>query len=330
MLVRDRSRDNLLVAVVPNYLKDNSYGEFVFDWSWANAYHQNGLNYYPKLITAIPFTPCMGPRICVRSGEDTAAITRFCIDHLIVFAQQQNCSSWHILFPQTELVTELKKHPMLHQRWGYQYHWYNRDYQTFDDYLGAMKARKRNNVRKERRRVSDAGITFRHVHGRDITPTELTDFYTFYHATYMKRGMRGYLNKHCFELLIERLPDNTLFILAEKDGRRIAASMFFVGSDTIYGRYWGCLEEYKNLHFETSYYQGIEYCIANGLAHFDAGAQGEHKIQRGFEPIPTHSFHWIAHPAFEAAIAEALADEKPYILEHIEAAAMYLPFKQNS
>ena len=330
LLVRDPQ--GTLVAAVPNYLKDHSYGEFVFDWSWANAYHQNRLNYYPKMLTAMPYTPCAGPRIVVRptadSGITDSDLTQFCVNQLIGLASQNGLSSWHMLFPQEELVDELAQKSSLLKRIGSQFHWYNRDYQTFDDYLGAMKARKRNSVKKERRKVADAGITFRHVHGTEITAAELNDFYVFYHATYMKRGMRGYLNREFFELVVAHMPENTLFIIAEIDGRAVANAMFFVGGDTIYGRYWGCLEEYKNLHFETSYYQGIKYCIDNGMRHFDAGAQGEHKIQRGFEPIETYSLHWIAHPAFHEAFANFLDDENPYIQDYIEAAATYLPFKQ--
>ena len=262
-------------------------------------------------------------------GEDTAALTRFCLDQQIGFAQQNRLSSWHILFPANELAPHLDAHPNLLQRTGSQFHWYNRDYQTFEDYLGAMKARKRNSIRKERRRVVEQGITFAHVTGHEITAEQLNDFYIFYHATYMKRGMSGYLNREFFELIVAHMPENALFIFAHKGVQRIAAAMFFVGDDTIYGRYWGCLEEYKNLHFETSYYQGIDYCITQKMAHFDAGAQGEHKIKRGFEPIETYSYHWIAHPAFEQAIADFVQEERPHILMYIDDAATYLPFKKS-
>ena len=182
-------------------------------------------------------------------------------------------------------------------------------------------------MRKERRRVHEQGIEFEKLTGNQMSADLVDDFYVFYHATYMKRGMYGYLNREFFEQLVATMPENLLFVFAQRDGANIAVAMFFVGTDTLFGRYWGCLDEYDQLHFETCYYQGIDFCIEKGLAHFDSGAQGEHKIQRGFEPIETRSWHWIAHPGFEDAIRDFVNRERPQIRAYIADAARYLPFK---
>ncbi|MFK7804615.1 MAG: GNAT family N-acetyltransferase [Anaerolineae bacterium] len=321
-----------LLAVAPAYLKSHSYGEYVFDWSWSHAYQKNRIRYYPKLLTAIPFTPCTGPRIKVADGPHTAEIYEFCVRTMINFCETSRLSSWHLLFPQEaeeniKVQKVMSRHLM--KRSGVQYHWYNAGYGSFADYLGAMKARKRNSIRKERKRVEDQAITFEHINGRDVTAEQVHDFYIFYHATYMKRGSYGYLNQEFFEQLVETMPEKLLFVFAQKAGTNIAAALFFIGDDTLFGRYWGCLDEYDQLHFETCFYQGIDYCIKNQLQHIDAGAQGEHKIQRGFRPIETTSWHWISHPAFEEAIQDFLDQENPQIQEYIDEAQRYLPFKQS-
>ena len=326
-----RDEDGTLIAIAPAYLKDHSYGEYVFDWSWAHAYQQNRIRYYPKLLTAIPFTPCTGPRLVVDPAVDQADAYKFIVSAVINHCERHRLSSWHLLFPQEAADNPAVK-PALQQgmmeRSGVQYHWYNQGFETFQDYLGAMKARKRNSIRKERQKVVDQGITFEHVTGAALTPSQLEDFYVFYHATYMKRGMYGYLNQDFFTQLAETMPERLLIVFAQKDGANIAAALFFLGSDTIFGRYWGCLDEYDQLHFETCFYQGIDFAIANGLQHFDAGAQGEHKIQRGFKPIETTSWHWTSHPGFADAIQNFLYQERPDILSYIDDAQRYLPFKQ--
>ncbi|MEM7539540.1 MAG: GNAT family N-acetyltransferase [Chloroflexota bacterium] len=345
--------DDELVAIAPCYGKTHSYGEYVFDWSWANAYYQNGLDYYPKLLTAIPFTPCIGPRILTRADYDTPETYQLCVRAMLALCQQSNLSSWHLLLPQSSLTDYLdemvgdpglsglfklgNREPSaqvgLMKRVGSQFHWYNRGYDTFADYMGSMTSRKRKNVRREREKVDAQGITFVHLTGEEINDDQLDDFFVFYHATYMKRGQYGYLNRQFFDLLVESMPENLLFIFAQKevapdDIINIAVAMFFKGADTIYGRYWGCLDEYDQLHFETCYYQGIDYCIANNLYHFDSGAQGEHKIQRGFEPIETYSYHWVAHPQFRDAIANFVENEQDHVREYIEEAQEFLPFKK--
>ncbi len=320
-----------LVAIAPCYLKDHSYGEYVFDWPWANAYHENGLKYYPKLLIAIPFTPCAGPRFVVAPDQDVTTVTRQCLQAIIALGQQNHVSSWHLLFPHAALVEQLDQAQYeagLMQRIGSQYHWYNDGYETFVDYLDAMTSRKRKTIRREREKVAAQGISFLRLSGEEISAKQLNDFYVFYHATYMKRGSYGYLNHDFFEQLVDTMPENLLFVFAQKEGESVASALFLLGGETIYGRYWGCLELYDQLHFETCYYQGIEYCIDRKLAHFDAGAQGEHKIQRGFKPIETYSYHWIAHPGFRDAIENYLQQESTHIREYIGQVQSSLPFKQ--
>ncbi|MEM7131924.1 MAG: GNAT family N-acetyltransferase [Chloroflexota bacterium] len=331
LIIRDQASQ--LVAVLPCYEKDHSYGEYVFDWSWANAYYQHGMNYYPKLLSAVPFTPAVGPRLVIDPEQDVDLLRHCAVQAVTDFCQRQRYSSWHLLFPQSVLKEGLDAISGEHSlmcRTGSQFHWYNRGYECFADYIGAMTSRKRKSVRKEREKVVEQGITFLHCSGQEITPELLDDFYLYYHATYMKRGQQGYLNRGFFELLLQTMPESLLFVFAQLDGRNIAVAFFLKGGGTLYGRYWGCLEEYKHLHFETCYYQGIDHCIDHNLAHFDAGAQGEHKIQRGFEPIPTYSYHWIAHPGFRDAINDYVALESQDVLAYIDDAATYLPFKQQA
>ena len=320
-----------LVAIAPCYLKDHSFGEYVFDWAWADAYHRYRLDYYPKLITAIPFTPSTGPRLIIGEDQRSAAVYRQSLDAILDRCRRRGISSWHLLFPPEsfrEAIAGTLQDAGLLERIGVQYHWFNRDFGSFADYLGAMTSRKRKNIRRERERVAEQGITFQHVGGAAMTAHLLDIFYLFYHATYFKRGGQGYLNRRFFEVLLHSMPETLLFIFAYRAGEPVAVALNFRGADTLYGRYWGCLESYKHLHFETCYYQGIEYSIAHGLHHFDAGAQGEHKIQRGFEPISTHSYHWIAHPGFRGAIEDFLAEERTHMRAFREEASLRLPFKQ--
>lgn len=329
-----RSAAGELVAAMPIYSKLHSYGEYVFDWSWANSYYQNGLDYYPKLLTAVPFTPCAGPRLLTAPNVDASTACTQALESIMDLCAREKASSWHLLFPEKDLVDLLDKtQPQsgaLMKRVDTQFHWYNRGYGTFADYLGAMTSRKRKSIRREREKVAAQEITFLHLTGDAITPEYLHDFYIFYHATYLKRGRQGYLNQEFFEMVVETMPQNVLLVMAQYEGQSIAAALFFVGGDTIYGRYWGCLEEYDQLHFETCYYQGIEYCINNQLAHFDAGAQGEHKIQRGFEPIQTCSYHWIQHEGFRDAVARYLRFERADVESYMRDAASYLPFKSEN
>jgi len=315
------------VAIMPLFLKDNSRGEYVFDWSWADAYQRHGMDYYPKLVTAIPFTPCPGPRICVVPDHDRLEIYRLLCAYIPRQAETLKASSWHILFPDQDACEALKLEN-IQARIGCQYQWFNRGYQTSEDFLATFSSRKRKNIRKERQKILDAGISFEQLTGENITDEHWDVFYRFYESTYFVRGRAPYLTDLFFHQVGKSMPDNLLLVLAKKDGGYIAGALSFIGSDTLYGRYWGCSEEYQFLHFETCYYQGIEYCIEKGLARFDSGAQGEHKIQRGFEPVLTYSNHWIAHPDFDHAIGQFLADEEKYIRRYQQEAAQYLPFKK--
>lgn len=316
------------VGLVPLFLKTNSYGEYVFDWSWARAYQQAGFDYYPKLISAIPFTPSTGERIFLSENIARPPLLKSIVSILNDETREQKISSWHLLFPKADLSNELKGQGTI-QRVGTQYHWSNRGYDNFDNFLSAMSSRKRKSIRKERKAVSANGIEFRVVEGASIRPNDWERFILFYLTTYAVRGQAGYLNKDFFERIGESMSDQLFLIFAVRNGEDIAGALFFKNKTQLFGRYWGCLEEESFLHFETCYYQGIDYAISNGLKVFDAGAQGEHKIKRGFEPILTYSNHWLADSQFAAAVTNFVNEEKPHIEEYIGAASTMLPFKKD-
>ena len=318
-----------LVALMPLYIKTHSYGEYVFDWAWADAYHRHGVPYYPKLLTAIPFTPATGSRLCVAPNQNDAEISQLAVEKIKQLAATKGYSSWHLLFPRKSEFEQLFQHN-LSARSGCQYHWKNRDYANFDDFLAHLSSRKRKNIKRERRRVAEQGITLARIPGTEITQPQLQTFYDFYQSTYYKRGQQGYLNLAFFEKILAAMPDQLLLVMAYHDNHPIAAALCLSSSDTLYGRYWGCLEEYECLHFEACYYQGIEYCIEQGIQKFDPGAQGEHKISRGFEPTTTHSLHWITHSGFRAAIDDFLKREQRGVKDYIEQASQLLPFKRSS
>lgn len=314
-------------AFMPLYLKSHSMGEYVFDWGWADAYRRNGLAYYPKLLTAIPFTPATGPRVRFSPGADRPALVAELTDRVLELARERELSSWHLLFPDEQHL-ELFRDERLLLRRGVQYHWFNRGYHSFDDFLSALTSRKRKSLRKERRQVAEQGLTTERLTGEALTPDLLEEFWLFYQRTYLKRsGSTGYLTGEFFTRLGETLADQTLLVVARDRGQLVAAALYFFDDETLFGRYWGCLAEYDRLHFELCYYQGIDFAIERGLNKFDAGAQGEHKVIRGFEPVVTHSLHWIAEPAFEQAIARFLAEESRYIDMHLEQAREALPYK---
>ena len=323
-------RDNALVALMPLYLKSHSYGEYVFDWSWADAWQRHGLSYYPKLLTAIPFTPATGPRLCIAEGEDAVACSRGLFAAVKQLAGQQAVSSWHVLFPSQEEALLLGQQGAS-TRLGSQFHWFNQDYSDFDDFLAGFNSRKRKSVKRERRRVAEQGIRLETLEGDAISAWHWDRFYKFYQMTYAKRsGHGGYLNRSFFQQLGEQMAEHCVLVMAYRDETPVAGSLCFRSSDTLYGRYWGCDQEIDCLHFEACYYQGIEYCIKQGLRRFDPGAQGEHKIQRGFTPIVTVSSHWIADQQFAAAIEDFTQREGEQIEAYIEEAASYLPFREQS
>ena len=320
---------NELVAIMPLYIKNHSYGEYVFDWAWADAYHRYNIDYYPKLLTAIPFTPAGGSRLCTSESVDKRHLVNAIIDDIQKQTQSGRFSSWHLLFPEQE---EFKcwQASTLSSRHGCQFHWFNQHYRCFEDFLATFTSRKRKNIKRERRRVAEQGIQLTQLTGQQISVQHIQDFYLFYQATYLKRGQQGYLTQSFFLELREKMADQLLLVMAEKEGQAIATALCLYDSDTLYGRYWGCLEEYECLHFEACFYQGIEFCIAKGLNRFDPGAQGEHKILRGFEPIKTHSLHWIEHEGFREAINQFLKQEKAGMAQYEKQAALMLPYKREN
>lgn len=322
-------REHELIAVMPNYIKHHSWGEYVFDWSWADAYERLGKRYYPKLVAAIPFTPASGPRLHSNQtlppsaySAIAAAIRRYC--------SEQHYSGWHILFARHRESTQWQEQGLA-VRHGMQYHWYNHHYTSFDDFLARCNSRKRKTLRKERQHITQYGLRFIHHNGDAITEQLWDQFYYFYQTTYAKRsGHGGYLERSFFSLLGQHMPEQLVMVVAMHHDQAIAAALNLRSNDTLYGRYWGCSHELDGLHFETCYYQGIDYCIANGLRAFDAGAQGEHKIPRGFEPTPTYSCHWLADPQLHLAVGDFIARETPLVQQQMAALAQKLPFKQES
>lgn len=327
------------IALMPNYIKYHSYGEYIFDWAWAEAYHRHGLDYYPKMYSAIPYSPVTGERIAIAKSH-THSKTRKLILSKISKAIKDECSklklsSFHLLFSEKHLSDELNTHELI-QRHSFQYHWLNENnkgqpFTSFENFLSALKSRKRKEIKKERQRVSDAGIVFQQLSGDAIKDSHWRVFYQFYQRTYAKRsGHGGYLPQAFFEQLGETLSDKLLLVLALKNGEIIAGALNLFSSSTLFGRYWGCVEDAEFLHFETCYYQGIEFCISNGLKKFDAGAQGEHKIQRGFTPVSTWSNHWVAHDNFRNAIHDFINEEQKQNLLYMEQAKEMLPFAQSN
>lgn len=318
----------VLCGLLPLYIKSHSYGEYVFDWAWADAYRRHGLEYYPKLLSAIPFTPATGPRLCLRDDLEADALYSVVVEQLQRRAQQLGASSAHVLFPDVNDAERWQRAGLL-QRIGPQYHWFNRGYQGFDDFLATFSSRKRKNLRKERRTVADQGLRLERLSGSDVSESQWRFFFHCYQMTYAKRsGHGGYLSEAFFQAIARSMADRLLLVLAYEGDVPVAAALNFQGADTLFGRYWGCIREYDFLHFEACYYQGIEHCIEQGLSKFDPGAQGEHKIQRGFEPITTYSQHWLADASFSDAVARFLHTEQRHIAEYLQEAAQALPFKQ--
>ncbi|MGZ5027585.1 MAG: GNAT family N-acetyltransferase [Methylobacter sp.] len=316
-----------LVAFMPMYLKRHSWGEYVFDHQWAQAYRQQGIDYYPKWLTAIPLTPCQGTRIVSKTDVDPVEVMQLLLAFIKRHADRQGISSWHCLFPAGRQVEQLRSLGLI-IREGVQFHWFNRSYGDFDDFLQTLNAAKRKMIKRERRRVGEQGVSLLRIAGPDVSDAQWRAFFRFYAMTYLKRGSEPYLNLAFFQQIAATMAEQLLLVLAVKDDNTIAAALSFVGADTLYGRYWGCDEEYHSLHFEVCYYQGLDYCIEHGLKRFDSGAQGEHKIARGFEPITTYSAHWIKDVRFAQAIGRFLVKEQEAMQLYKQDAASYLPFKQ--
>lgn len=311
-----------LAGAIPLYVKSHSYGEFVFDWAWAEAYERNGLAYYPKLLAAVPFTPATGARLLARDAGVRALLARA----LIETSRAAPVSSLHVLFPSAEDAEALRATGLM-ERSSVQFHWRNAGYATFEQFLGELSHDKRKKIRQERRRVADAGVTFRRLTAREATGVDWDFFTACYRRTYREHGSTPYLNRAFFGLLAERMPDNVLLVIAERERKPIAAALDIFGGGVLYGRYWGATEFVPGLHFEACYYQGVEFCIERGIGLFEGGAQGEHKHARGFLPEATRSFHWLAHPAFERAIDDYLAREGAHIANYVDELNDRSPFK---
>ena len=317
-----------LRAAMPLYLKNHSWGEFVFDWAWARAYEQAGLNYYPKLVSAVPFTPAPSPRLLLRDRKDTEAAAVL-LDAAIQLAGETECSSLHVLFPAPDDLPLLRD-AGLHIRKDCQFHWHNNEYSDFDDFLATFSSAKRKKTKRDRRRVAEAGITFRRLHGNDLDAAMWEIVYRLISMTFMRRGSLPYFSLDFFKEISRSLPKNILVILAEMRGEPIAASVFFESDRALYGRYWGSSGHYDALHFETCYYQGIEYCIDSGIALFEPGTQGEHKISRGFVPEATWSAHWLKQPEFFSAIGNYLDEERRHVERYMDAVDSHSPYKSRN
>lgn len=313
------------IAFMPLYLKNHSYGEYVFDWSWADAYHRYGLHYYPKLVSAVPYSPVTGPRLLTQ--QPAAPLLKLIANAIPAICKELRAKSWHLLFPTTNEKIDLAA-PHLMLRKGCQYQWFNRNYNSFEHYLEHFNARKRKSVKKERKKIIQQGIQHLVFEGSDISAEAMAQFYQFYQMTYFKRGQEPYLTEEFFQLLRQQMPESLLLVMAYAGETAVAGALSLKDSQTLYGRYWGCIDEYDSLHFETCYYQGLDYCIAHNLQRFDSGAQGEHKIQRGFEPVETWSLHWLEEQGLNHAIDDFIQRETQAIDERMQDLTSYLPFKQ--
>jgi uncharacterized protein len=316
-------RDGRLAGAMPLFVKTHSRGEYVFDWAWADAYARHGLAYYPKLLCAVPFTPVRGPRLMAADDAAREALARGAL------AAAREFSSLHVLFAPPSEAALLEKHGMLLRR-TVQFHWHNEGYADFEDFLARLSHQRRKNIRQERRRVREAGVSFRWLAGAQIGARDWAFFHRCYASTYAAHGNRPYLNLEFFERIGAAMPENLLLVVAERAGAPIAAALDVMDGDALYGRYWGALEHVPLLHFEACYYQAIEFAIARRLARFEGGAQGEHKLFRGLMPVETLSAHWLAHPRFARAIEDYLTREAQGIAQYVNELHEHTPFKVTS
>lgn len=313
----------LVRAAMPAYVKTHSFGEYVFDHGWADACDRAGIDYYPKLLCAVPFSPVSGARLL---GDAQAAGEL--IDGVSDALLEQGLSGLHVNFTDPASDEVLRGRAGWMERLGCQFHWRNQGYRDFQDFLDSLSSRKRKQMRKEREQVSGQGIEFQWYHGHELSEAQWDFVYACYANTYAVRRRAPYLTRAFFSLLAERMPASIRVVMAHQGGRAVAMAFSLVGGDSLYGRYWGCLAEFDRLHFETCFYQGMDVAIAEGLQRFDAGAQGEHKLIRGFEPVITRSWHYLLHPGLKAAVQDFLAQERVGVLGYAEEARTALPFRQ--
>ncbi len=317
----------IAVAASPLYIKTNSYGEFVFDWAWADAYQRSGLMYYPKLVSSIPYTPATGQRLLVKPGQNQTPLRQLLIETTIQLAKQENMSSIHWLFPDPDDRVALDMGELL-QRIDTQFHWRNDQYKTFDDFLQTLTSSRRKKLKRERKRAAEQKVTIRCVEGSQATEEDITQADFFYRTTFDKKSGYASFNANFFKDIAHNIKNCLVIFFAEQNNETIAASICYRSGSALYGRHWGCSKEIHSLHFELCYYQGIEYCINNNLQLFEPGAQGEHKISRGFLPVPVYSVHWINHPEFKNAISQYLANEIPVIRDYILELETHSPYKE--
>jgi len=310
-----------LVGAMPLYAKSHSYGEYVFDWAWADAYHRAGLTYYPKLLAAVPFSPVTGPRLLARDGATRTLLVRAAL-HLA-----RDVSSLHVLFPSEGEAREMEACGLMLRR-AVQFHWENRGYASFEQFLSDLSSAKRKKIRQERRRVQDTGVRLRRLVGKEIGDEHWSFFARCYNGTYRAHHSTPYLNLAFFRRLGESLPGHTMMVLAELDGKPLASALNIFTADVLWGRYWGSVAHVPLLHFETCYYQALEFCIEKGIRVFEGGAQGEHKLARGFLPTQTWSAHWLRHPQFSDAVEKFLSRESKGIERYVDELTERSPFRE--
>lgn len=317
------AEDGQLLAAVPAYLKENSFGEFSYDWHWAAAHQQSRINYYPKLVVASPFTPASGPRILKNEASRIQGVEGELVSRVIEYAEEETLSSVHFLFANEAGLESLG----LIERHGCQFHWFNPGYKDFEDFLTQLTSKRRKEILRERRQVREAGVEMRIRLGSEIEKPEWHEFHELYRGTFQKYGNHAALSEEFFVQVAASMGDRILLVTAHRNSEWIAAAWFLVGDRTLYGRYWGAKEEVASLHFEACYYQGIEFAISQGLSSFEPGAQGEHKIPRGFLPTRTRSYHWIRHPGFREGIRRHVQAENLQIQAYIEMCRSKSPYR---
>jgi len=325
LVLRDDA--GVLVGAMPLYRKTDSWGEFVFDFAWADAYRRAGLRYFPKLVAAVPYTPATGPRLLSRPGAPRAPVVAALADAALELAREERASSLHVLFPALAEAQELEPRGFLRRK-DCQFHWQNRGYGCFDDFLAGFTAEKRKKAKRERRRVAEAGITFRFLQGGDIDAGLWQEIMPLYGSSFWRRGREPYLNEAFFREVGRTMPEQLLVVLAMHGATPVAVAILFRGAQVLYGRYWGSAGDYHSLHFETCYYQGIDYCIANGITTFEPGTQGEHKVARGFVPTEVWSAHWLSDPRFASAIDQYLEREREHVDQYMDGVRDHVPYRR--
>ena len=320
-----RNGNDEIVGLLPLYVKTNSFGEFIYDWSWARAFEQSGVPYYPKLFSGIPYTPATGARLCV-CGRDGDNVRRALINAAISLAEQNQLSSWHVAFPSLPDQNALEAAGLL-LRHDVQYHWQQRGWSDFGDYLSSFASDKRRKVKAERRKVADAGIEIEVLTGDAVAPDLWVLIHALYASTFDKFGNYPALSEQCLAEIGAALGDRMVVFVARRNGQPVATSLCFRNDDTLYGRYWGAAERIDGLHFELCYYQGIDYCLRHGLQKFEPGAGGEHKIARGFEPVQVTTLHWIADSRMREVLRKHLQRSSDAVEQYAADAGAHLPFK---